>query len=334
MTIREMQKAFQEDATALGDYQAMTKTELANGYCDADENALKAKADGDFDQAEEYEMLRSAYYSALMLRYWYKIFEWQKNSYTLNLDPTDFVDWLSDSLYVAFYYRMWRYEYQAIVKEGKFIEYKLDKNGNKIPNLYYYIIDPNAPDKIINRCCGSMRGRVFQFHNKDKRKIDIQTYSLDSMIDEEGDYAINYSGAYTEDNRPYTHGAYSLVQMLLDRGETLEALIVDSIAYQDTFKKQKTTIIKKEINNETGEEIKIKDVAVYNMFDPRKLVKHLNTIGEEFIYLFCQNYQITNTIGNTLLTNLKSLSNVKLYKIIEKTLSEIKQTPEMVECIR
>lgn len=334
MTIREMQKAFQEDATALGDYQAMTKTELANGYCDADENALKAKADGDFDQAEEYEMLRSAYYSALMLRYWYKIFEWQKNSYTLNLDPTDFVDWLSDSLYVAFYYRMWRYEYQAIVKEGKFIEYKLDKNGNKIPNSYYYITDPNAPDKIINRCCGSMRGRVFQFHNKDKRKIDTQTYSLDSMIDEEGDYAINYSGAYTEDNRPYTHGAYSLVQMLLDRGETLEALIVDSIAYQDTFKKQKTTIINKEINNETGEEIKIKDVAVYNMFDPRKLVKHLNTVGEEFIYLFCQNYQITNTIGNTLLANLKSLSNVKLYKIIEKTLSEIKQTPEMVECIR
>lgn len=334
MTIREMQKAFQEDAIALGDYQAMTKTELANGYCDADENALKAKADGDFDQAEEYEMLRSAYYSALMLRYWYKIFEWQKNSYTLNLDPTDFVDWLSDSLYVAFYYRMWRYEYQAIVKEGKFIEYKLDKNGNKIPNSYYYITDPNAPDKVINRCCGSMRGRVFQFHNKDKRKIDTQTYSLDSMIDEEGDYAINYSGAYTEDNRPYTHGAYSLVQMLLDRGETLEALIVDSIAYQDTFKKQKTTIINKEINNETGEEIKIKDVAVYNMFDPRKLVKHLNTIGEEFIYLFCQNYQITNTIGNTLLANLKSLSNVKLYKIIEKTLSEIKQTPEMVECIR
>ena len=279
-------------------------------------------------------MLRSAYYSALMLRYWYKIFEWQKNSYTLNLDPTDFVDWLSDSLYVAFYYRMWRYEYQAIVKEGKFIEYKLDKNGNKIPNSYYYITDPNAPDKIINRCCGSMRGRVFQFHNKDKRKIDTQTYSLDSMIDEEGDYAINYSGAYTEDNRPYTHGAYSLVQMLLDRGETLEALIVDSIAYQDTFKKQKTTITNKEINNETGEEIKIKDVAVYNMFDPRKLVKHLNTVGEEFIYLFCQNYQITNTIGNTLLANLKSLSNVKLYKIIEKTLSEIKQTPEMVECIR
>jgi len=334
MTISEMQTAFKDDASILGDYQAMTKTELANGYCDADEAAIKARDNDDLDKAEEYEMLRSSYYSATMLRYWYKIFDWQKNSYTLNLDSTDFVDWLSDSLYVAFYYRVWRYEFEAIVKEGKFIQYKLDEQGNKIPNSYYYITDPNAPDKIINRCCGSMRGRVFQFHNKDKRKIDTQTYSLNSMVDEEGDYAISYSGAYTEDDRPYIHGAYSLVQMFLEKGETLEALIVDSIAYQDTFKKEKTVNLKKDFDKETGEEVKLKEVSISNRFDSRKLIKHLNSIGEDFIYSFCENYQVTDITGDKILNKLKSLTNVKLYKMIEKTLEEIRQTPSLLDCIR
>lgn len=334
MTLSEMQAAFQADASILGEYQLLSKTDLANGYCDADENALKAIANGDVEEAERNETLRSAYYSALMLRYWYKIFEWQRNSYTLNLDPTDFVDWLSDSLYVAFYYRVWRYEFEAVVKEGKFIRYKVDADGNKIPNNYYYEIDPNAPDKIINRCCGSMRGRVFQFYNKDKRKGDTQTYSLDSMVDEDGDYAINYAGAYTEDKKPYTEGAYSLVQMFLDRGESLEALIVDSIAYYDNYKKEKKVVVKKEVIEETGEKIEREEVVISNRFDSRKLVKHLNSIGEDFIYSFCENYKVTNHIGNKILNKLRGLTNVKLYKMIEKTLEEIRQTPELLSCIR
>ena len=334
MTVNEMQIAFRNDAEKLGDYQSMTKTYLANGYCDADENAIKAKDNGDFDQAEEYERLRSAYYSALMLRYWYKIFEWQKNSFTLNLEPTDFVDWLSDSLYVAFYYRMWRYEYQAVVREGKFIEYKLDADGNKILNNYYYKIDPNAPDKVINRCCGSMRGRVFQFHNKDKRKADTQTYSLDLMLEEDGDYALNYTGAYVEDNRQYLDGAYSLVQMFLEKGESLEALIVDSIAYYDTYKTSKEINKIKDIDPETGNEIERKETRLINSFDSRKLVKHLNTIGEDFIYSFCNTYSVHNNIGTKIIKTLKELSNIKLYKVIEKTLEEIKQSPELLSCIR
>src|SRR5574344_849456 len=107
MTVREIQKSFIESAVALGNYQLMTKTELANGYCDADEAAQRAKESGDAAVFAEQEALRSSYFSALMLRYWYKIFEWQKNSSTLNLELSDYVDWLHDSLYVVSYYRTW-----------------------------------------------------------------------------------------------------------------------------------------------------------------------------------------------------------------------------------
>lgn len=333
MTLNEMQVAFQTDASILGDYQLISKTELANGYCDADEKALEYKISGDKDKETEQEILRSAYYSALMLRYWYKIFEWYKNSYTLNLPITDYVDWLSDSLYVAFYYRVWRYKFEAVVKKGIFKEYKLDENGNKIPNKYYYEVDQNAPDKIINRCCGSMRGRVFQFHNKDKRKADTQTYSLDAILEEDGDYAIGYIGAYAKDEKTFLGGAYSLVQMLLDRGENLEALIVHSIANYKNYKKEKEIKTIKTISEETGEEIKQKEITVKSKFDSKKLVKHLNSIDEDFIFHFCDNYKLNDNIGNKILNSLKNLSNAKLYKVIEKTLEEIKQTPDLLACI-
>ena len=47
-----------------------------------------------------------------------------------------------------------------------------------------------------------MRGRVFQYHNKDKRKANTQTYSLDTMIEDEGDYAAMSAGSYTNDELP------------------------------------------------------------------------------------------------------------------------------------
>ncbi len=172
-TIHTMQNNFKLDAEQLGNYEAMSKTELANGYCDADEA-------GD-------EVMKSAYFSALMLRYWYKIWAWQKESASLHLAPTDFVDWLVDSLIIAFTYRTWRYEYKpkvSLKNNGAFEGWELDENGNKIPNPYYYKVDPDAPDKIINRCCFSTRGREYQYHNKDKRSANVNTTSLDSLIDE------------------------------------------------------------------------------------------------------------------------------------------------------
>ena len=334
MTVREMQTAFMNDASALGDYQLMSKTELANGYCDEDEAAQQAKADGDKIALQQHEVLRSAYFSALMLRYWYKIFEWQRNSSTLNLELSDFVDWLHDSLYVAFYYRTWRYEFEATVKEGRFIEYKLDKDGNKIPNSYYYVNDENAPDKIINRCCGSMRGRVFQYHNKDKRKANTQTYSLDNMLEEDGDYAALLAGNYTtDDSLKSQESAYTLVQTLLNRGESLEALIIESIAYYDSTKEKKVMKTATDVDEETGEEFEYKYADVTSKFDSRKLVKHLSTIGEDFIYNFCETYDVNKTVGSKLLDKLKSLNNVKLYKAIEKTLEEIRQSPELLKCL-
>lgn len=332
MNLREMQVSFINDARQLDDYQLMSKTELANGYCDAEEAEIRAKAQGDKINERKYSNLRSAYYSALILRYWYKIFDWSQNSASLNLELTDFVDWLSHSLYVAFYYRTWRYEYKAVVKHGKFIEWKLDKDGNKIPNPYYYVNDINAPDKIINRCCGSMRGRVYQYYNKDKRKAEVQTYSLDQMVETSGDGALVYGNVYSEDK--LDDNISSLIIELLNRNEGLEALIIDGIANFDSYKEKKQVKYETEIDAESGEETKVKYDQVTTQFDARKLVKHLNLINEDFMKYFCQTYSVEESKGLALYEKLKNTNNTKLYKCIKKTLMEIRETPELLSFIQ
>lgn len=321
MNIREIQLKFIENASLLGDYSLLSKTELANGYCDADEAIADAEANYDNEEVIKQKMLKSAYHSALMLRYWYKIFEWMQSSSSLNLEPEEFVDWLVDSLYVAFYYRVWRWENEAIVKNGIFIEWKRDANGELIPNKYYYKVDPNAPDKIINRCCGSMRGRVYQFYNKHKRKAGVQTYSIDQMIDDNGDSALDYVGCISENSLPINDSIYSLVTSFIKKNEYIEALIVDGIANGDPFKdvKEKTSDGKTSVN------------AVFN---PRLLVKHLNNIDEKSLKQFIKNYHINDSMQALILEKLKSSSNTKLYKCITKTLIEIKQTPSLLSCIK
>lgn len=333
MEIREMQKAFQQDAAQLGDYQLMSKTELANGYCDAEEAARQAMAEGNEEEAARYENIRSQYYSALMLRYWYKIFEWAQNSSSLHLELTDFVDWLSDSLYVAFYYRTWRWEYEAVVRHGIFEEWKRDKDGNLIPNKYYWRLDPNAPDRMINRCCGSMRGRVYQYHNKDKRKAGVQTYSLDQMIEDAGDSAVEFAGCYVDAPSEAMGGIHTLISELLHRDEGIEALIIDGIAHYETYKTRKVTYTVKDVDEESGEEVENKYVETSSSFDSRKLVKHLTHINQDFMRQFCANYSISIDKGEDIYEKLKKMSNPKLYKCIEKTLIEVRQTPQLLDCL-
>lgn len=326
--LKQIQKSFMQDASKLGEYGLLTKTELANGYCDAEEAAFELMAKG--EDASELNSLRSSYYSALMLRYWHKIYEWIGNSASLHLEPSEFVTWLDDSLYVAFYYRTWRYEHEAIVQHGKFIDWGRDENGELIPNKYWYVNDPNAPDKIINRCCGSMRGRVYQYYNKDKRKADITAASVDQMLEDVGDSSAIYNGCY--EDAPKTDTISPLINILLNRGNDIEALIIDGIAYRDSFKVKKNKVVidcKDDYGNKATETITEK----VNVFDSRRLVKHLTHIDPQFMAKFCEQYAVEVERGNEIYSKLQKCSNQKLYKCIEKTLIEFRQNPKLLSYI-
>lgn len=333
MELKDIQNSFKAEAAGLGDYDIMTKTELANGYCDAEEQAIAAAEAGNLALAEKLETKRSQYYAALMLRYWYKIFEWIQNSASLHLDSTEFVNWLSDSLYVAFYYRTWRYEYEAVVKHGKFEDWKYDENGERIPNQYYWRLDPNAPDKMINRCCGSMRGRVYQYYNKDKRRTAVQAASLNAMIEDAGDTAVEVCGCYVEVDSKFESGVYALVNEFLKRGQGVEALIIDGIANYQTYKSYKEKCQIKALDEDSGKLIDKTISVPVSEFDSRKLVKHLNTITQTFMRDFSMIYSISIEDAESIYEKLKGMSNPKLYNCIKKTLIEVKETPKLLSCL-
>ena len=333
MTIKEMQKIYKDEASMLGDYQSMTKTELANGYCDARHASWDAEERGDESEKYYQEQIRSAYFAALMLRYWYKIWEWIKNSRSLNLDQTDFIDWLADGLWVAFYYETWRYEYKAIVKDGKFIDWQYDENGEKIPNPYYWKLDENAPDKMINRCCASIRGKYYQYWNKGKRKSEVQTCSLDALIDEDGDYATQWTGCITEDNHVFDTSYYALINAFYSKNELLEGLVIDGIVNGDSFKQE----IKTEVAQIWDEdEQKYMDEEIeksYDVFDARKLVKHLSHLDQDYIYNFCHIYDLPISAGDLIYNKLKKTTNIKLYKLIEKVQLEVQSDDSLKRLI-
>lgn len=332
MTLNEIQQNFHKEASILGDYKNMSKTFLANGYCDAEEAMWEAQENGNIKEAKFQNSLRSGYLAALILRYWFKIFKWKVDSVSLRLEDADYVAWLSKALWVAFYYKQWRYEYKAKVQFGKFIEWELDENGDKIPNKYYYKNDDNAVDKIINQCCFSIRGREYQYANKDKRRCNNQIYSLDASVDENGDCALEYAGAYTVD-KAYGTGCEEVIDLFIKKDKIIEAIIVDGIINWDTFKetRAKDSIIY--CDRETGEEYEEEITKVSSEFNPRKLVKYLNEIDQNFIKGFCDNHSIGEAKSLLVFDKLKKMSNSKLYKYIEKTLIEIKQTPELLECL-
>lgn len=291
MALSDIKKTYVQAASNLGDYESISKTDLANGYCDADES-------GDVER-------KNWYFAALVLRYWYKISSWAYSSASLQLNIENFVDWLVDSLLIALKYRAWR-----------------------VPGSSLYG-DPNGPDKAINRSCFSTRGREYQFANKDKRKGNTQSLSIESMVDDNGHQidSIGHTAPLEVD------GAHELINILLKRNKPLEALIVDGVAYQDSFKTTREAIHKEGVNSQ-GQVVMKRYMASHEHFDPRKLVKHLSTIDEKFIRdYFCQKYLMPQEKGSELLSEVNTIPNTKWYRLIKKTIVELREDKTLLSCL-
>lgn len=294
-----------EETGRVKDYTELSKAELANGYCDAEE------AGNDF--------LMSCYVAAILLRYWYKIFEWISTCRSLGLKPTDFVDWLIDCWYDALYYRSWR----PLRKE-------FGKTGNYIPNPQYRPDDPDAFDKSMNNFCRMKRAKMYQASNKLKRKGNYNAISIDDSFDENGYSILDREGLSTQ-SKAY-NGVAEIVKSFLNEDKCIEALIVDGIANQDSWKQEKEKVVETEIEvDDDGNETEVtnKYYKYKNLFDARKLVKHLVNIDADFMQHFTEEYEVKNP--NVILETLKNLTNGKLYKYIDKTLIMLRENPKYLE---
>lgn len=316
MTLYELNLYYKKEAALIGDYNNMSVTYLANKYCDEEE------AVDDIDGTHEH--LRSCYLAALMVKYWSKVIKWKTvEAASLNYPDEEYATMLYKALWVAFYYRQWRYEWKADVKNGKFISWKLDENGDKIYNPYYWKRDGTAVDKIIKRCCISIRGKEYQAMNKNVRKANVLLYSLDVQKEELGDSAMADAGAFTEES---IGGIPDLINLYLSRNKLVEALVVDSIITENPFKLKKE---KRDCMIAEGD-VRKANVQI-PVFDSRALADYLNSIDTNSLKAFCSRYKILNQ--DNFISEMKNMKRTTINRYIKKTLTEIRQDPKLLSCI-
>lgn len=292
MTLVEAANNFRAQACACGNYDEMSKSEIINGYCDAIDLGDTALANG--------------YYAAIMLRYWYKLYEWRDNSASLHLEDQDFIAWLHDAIWYAVTHKAWRDPSKSIYQ------------------------DPDGPDKAIQACCGSMRGMAYQYYNKDKRKSNVQVYSIDASQDENGDSALAFTGAVSEDPSE-GEGARSLIERFFTSGKYIEALLLDGVINFDAYKEVSEEVEYDSYNEETGEVERVTIKRKNDRFDERKLIKHISTINQSFMVPhLVASYGLTEDKAMSIVDMVKSVNNTKLYKMWEKTKIEIASNPDLL----
>lgn len=144
-------KTLYKCASIIKDWRTINKNDLANKYIDN----------------EKDEVLKEAYFSALMLRYWGNIGKYYTNSKASGFTIEDCYSWLIEALMYALNQRKWKY-----------------------PNCSLYN-DKNGPDKIINRCIYSRRQYYYYLSNTANRKTNFCTLSVDNNENIDEDHNVN-----------------------------------------------------------------------------------------------------------------------------------------------
>ena len=285
--------------------------QLADAYCDADEQGN--------DEG------RNSNYAALMLCKWFWIYKWSRNSSSLGLVSTEYFEWIHNAFSATFYYRSWRplrHDAKAEKETGQVVW---------IQNPQYKPEEVNAADKSINYFLSAERGRRYQDANKDKRKGNYQTSSIDESYEEDGYSVLDREGLSTE-CKDYT-GAHSLIQLLLNQHKYTEAIILDSIAYGNSVKQNKYNYdFQSYVYNDESEQYELENktaVRYDEQYNERSVVKYLRNIDNEtFAKYFTSEYEVPDS--EILLTCANELSKGNIKREIEKALMSLKANPELL----
>jgi len=255
-----------------------TIRKLLDGFC-------KACDDND-------EHRKDIYIAGLMLRFWYVITKLAEKSPGLGLDTADFMAWLYEAIEYACKYRKWQ----------------VDEKVNA--------------QQCINQCIETIRLQHYYEYNLDKHKANYNTVSFETPMDDEGKVTLEdtmVDEAAEEEARLQegTDAARHLVQMYLNKDKVVEAIILDTIAFNDTQKVTKTTC---KGFDENGNPYKYSTQT--SEFWAFKCVQILSNLPEDYSEYFMRHYKIDSEKLAASLASIRSANNQKLYKFLARTLQD------------
>lgn len=263
-------------------YEEYSIDELADGYCDAVDSNNKE--------------LMDIYISALLLRFWFNIDKmYRSNTAAPGLEHEDFFWWLYKAIEYACKYRGWR---------------DPEKNLNA--------------HQCINKCIETIKLQEYYNLRLDKRKAANYCCSMEEPVNsgDKSDKVMTIADqleAEEDFDDHSTDDVIELVQSYIDHNKIIEAIIIDSIAFNDVQKHFKKTVKTK---NYKGEDMRY--VEHSSEFWPFKLVQIVGKLPENYKSEFMGKYSISEAKLNAVMGTLSKVNNQKIYRYLSKTLEDLK----------
>lgn len=246
---------------------------------------IKATKEGD-------EELRSAYISALMLLFWGEIKKMaDKCKAVSGYDYEDFATKLYECINIAC-------EYQGWVKDS---------------NL--------TAEQCIRSVIASRGAAAILYEsNLDKNKINVNMYSLDTpLTDDEGHETTRLDLIGDETSLTSDTTAEQFVQTYINNNKVIEAIILDTIAFDDCNKYTKKTIT---VKDENDEDMKVNKTS--SEFWAYRLVQLVSTLPDDYFKRFKNKYTINDLVLEAAINKIRASNNQKLYKYLATTLADAK----------
>lgn len=262
MSLEVYRKAHEVKASIIDGWKTMNKNDLVNKYIEVENN----------------KELADAYMSAILCRYWGIISFYRKMSYRSVHDDTIYYDWLVTSVMRA-----------------------IDKRRWKDPENKLYI-DPNGPDKVINRCLRCARLGWYQQANRPGKKANHVTESIDKAS--EGGVLPDFSDNEESIN---SVSVSDLVERFLKKGEFVSAFAVSGIVTQNVF------------------DITVEEGKKYLCFNKKKLVKYLYNLSDKDCSDFSDFFNIPISEVTAAKNHVAELSRARLHTAVRRSLSSIKR---------
>lgn len=237
------------------------------------------------------EHRKTLYISGLMLRFWYVISKLQARSPIPGLEYNDFMDWLYEAIEYACKYRAWQDPTKKV----------------------------NA-QQAINQCIETIRVQKYYDLNLQKNKVNQMTFSLDAEFDEDGestllDTLVDEDIETDREHQESAEAAYALVQSCINKKKLIEAIILDTIAFNDVQK-----VHKKVVKGVDFEGNPTKYTQTSSEFWPFRCVQILSNLPIDYASYFKQHYQVVEPELEAALSVIRAANNQKLYRYLDKTL--------------
>ncbi len=248
--LEDSYRTFLNEARGLPNFKIGTKNE-----CDD----IQSLANGycEAEKASNRELM-GRYLSALFVRYWYMIPYLYQESKSLRLEKEEMVDILYEAFMKAFKNKKW-----------------LD-SADKLSK------DSHGAQKCIERCIDSVRLTMYQQANYDVRKINYITHSLDMVQEVYGDSSEEF---LVEDEHQDVIDINYLIFKALKNYNVLQAIVIDSICYQDCLLKNGSISFSRIVSNLDMQYIKyfIQTYGVNNI-NMDELIKILQLPKKKLVY--------------------------------------------------